>query len=233
MQGKTVTWSFSVQAGSNYSPSGSSLGVTFYTGTGTDLGPFVGHPGEIAQINTSQTISTTGTRYLYTFTVPTNATSARFNLAMPPTGTAGANDYYDITNMQLEIGSVATAFSRAGATIGGELALCQRYYYRAADASSTFGSVGLGMASSTTASAIWTQFPVSMRVKPTSVDFANLILSDAVGTITVTALSIDSNVTSISVGATQVNGTGQTQYRPMYLRQNSSSAGYIAFNAEL
>jgi hypothetical protein len=145
--------------------------------------------------------------------------------------TATTNAYFG--QAMMELGSVPTQFSRTGGTIQGELAACQRYYYRAADASSSFGSVGLGMASSTTASAIWTQFPVSMRVKPTSVDFANLILSDSVGTITVTALTIDSNVTAISVGATQVSGTGQTQYRPMYLRQNSSSAGYIAFNAEL
>jgi hypothetical protein len=143
------------------------------------------------------------------------------------------NATWYITGVQLEVGSTATSFQTSTGTIQGELAACQRYYYRAADASSSFGSVGLGMASSTGVSAIWTQFPVSMRVKPTSVDFANLILSDSVGTITVTALTIDSNVTAISVGATQVSGTGQTQYRPMYLRQNSSSAGYIAFNAEL
>jgi hypothetical protein len=207
-----------------------------------------------AQVNTyagQATLSTSWVRYTITATCPsisgytigttanTSFLGINFWLSAGSTfntrsGSIGIqNATFDIVGIQLEAGSVATAFQTATGTIQGELAACQRYYYRAADASSSFGSVGLGMASSTTASAIWTQFPVSMRVKPTSVDFANLILSDSVGTITVTALSIDSNVTSISVGATQVSGTGQTQYRPMYLRQNSSTAGYIAFNAEL
>jgi hypothetical protein len=197
------------------------------------------------------TISTNWVRYSLTYAVPsisgktigTTATtsssriqfflSAGSNFAVNSSSIGIQTNTFDIWGVQVEAGSVATPFQTATGSIGGELALCQRYYYRAADASSTFGSVGLGMASSTTASAIWTQFPVSMRVKPGSVDFSDLILSDAVGTVTVTALTIDSNVTSISTGATTVSGTGQTQYRPMYLRQNSSTAGYIAFSAEL
>jgi hypothetical protein len=184
----------------------------------------------------SVTLTTSWARYTVTYAVPSvsgltiGAGSYAAWIFRPIAATAQT---IDIWGVQIEAGSTATPFQTATGTIQGELAACQRYYYRAADTSSSFGTVGIGMASSTTASAIWTQFPVTMRVKPTSVDYSNLILSDTVGTITVTALTIDSNVTSISVGATQVSGTGQTQYRPMYLRQNSSTAGYIAFNAEL
>jgi len=39
-------------------------------------------------------------------------------------------DYFQLSQVQLEIGSTATPFSRAGGTIGGELALCHRYYWR-------------------------------------------------------------------------------------------------------
>jgi hypothetical protein len=141
MQGKTMTWSFYAKAGSNYSPTSSALGVSFYSGTGIDQGPFVGHTGEVTLINVGQVITTTGTRYSYTFTVPTNATSMRWNINMVPTGTAGTNDFYEITNMQLEIGSVATEFSRSGGTIQGELAACQRYYEKSYAQGSFAGGV--------------------------------------------------------------------------------------------
>jgi hypothetical protein len=128
LQGKTVTWSYYIKAGALYSGGGGGLGVQLNYGTGTDQGPFVGHTGEVALINTTIVISTTATRYQHTFTVPSNATSLRWNFAWSTAGTAGATDYYDVTNMQIEIGAVATPFSRAGGTIQGELAACQRYY---------------------------------------------------------------------------------------------------------
>ena len=135
LQGKTVTWSYYIKAGALYSGSGGGLGVQFNYGTGTDQGPFVAHTGEVALVNTIIVISTTATRYQHTFTVPSNATSIRWNFAWSTAGTAGATDYYDVTNMQIEISAVATPFSRAGGSQQAELALCQRYFYKTYDQS--------------------------------------------------------------------------------------------------
>ena len=44
--------------------------------------------------------------------------------------TLSANDYFQFTQVQLEVGSVATPFARAGGTIQGELAAAQRYYQK-------------------------------------------------------------------------------------------------------
>lgn len=235
MQGKTMTWSFYIKAGSNYSPTGGGLGVSFYTGTGTDQGPFVGHTGEVTQINVGQAITTTATRYSYTFTVPTNATSARFNFAMVPSGTAGANDFYEVADMQLEIGSQATPFSRAGGSIGGELALCQRYYQT--DQSAGTGNVSSGylMQGITSARVSCNLFfPVQMRTTPTitlssTTPYWESVPYNTVGSITsgaVEASKVTRSGGSLSVVGTF--GTTPVQNYPGLLGSNQ-----LTFSAEL
>jgi hypothetical protein len=231
LQGKTVTWSFYVQAGSNYSSSGSVLGASFYTGTGIDQGPFVGHTGEVTQVNASQVISTTGTRYSYTFTVPTNATSARFNLAMPTTGTAGANDYYDITNMQLEIGSVATPFSRAGGTIAGELAACQRYYWRAI-AGNAYGIFGTALGESGIAAYGYIMPNVQMRAM-NSITSSNIACIDG-NTATAVTLTMQNNYVSTNFfGVKATAASGLNLNRAYQIQANNNGAAFVAIDGEL
>jgi len=80
-------------------------------------------------------------------------------------GTNGATFY--ITGVQLEKGSTATSFDFR--SYGTELALCQRYYYRATVA--TFNiAFGLGQAYSTTAMFATIPFPVTMRTPPTALE---------------------------------------------------------------
>ena len=76
------------------------------------------------------TPTTTSTRYSYTFTLGSTVTQLGINLGYLSSGTAGANDWIEFEQVQLEVGSVATNFKRAGGTLAGELAACQRYYYR-------------------------------------------------------------------------------------------------------
>ena len=237
LQGQVVTWSFYAKAGADFSASGLQISAQFYTGTGTDQGPFVGHTGEITQINTTATLSKTiANRYTYTFTVPSNATSARWNINMLPSNTASTNDYYDITNMQLEVGSVATPFSRAGGTLSGELTACQRYYWRNTS-NAPYGPLSLvaGAASTTIVYAPFF-FPVDMRVAPTAIEyptsFTGLSLGDGTNRTAITGLSLDSQSTR-STNLTSTVASGLTQYRPYYIQCNNASTGYIAFSAEL
>jgi hypothetical protein len=196
MQGKTMTWSFYLKAGSNFSPSGSALGVQLQSGTGTDQGPFTLHTGEVTLVSQNAIITTTGTRFSYTFTVPTNATSMRWNIATTPVGTAGANDFYEIADMQLEIGSVATPFARAGGSIGGELALCQRYY-------SVGQSIGIVQPSADGGGNFRSfnqiTFPITMRTAPT-VGVTSLVA----GTIN----KVTSNYYASLWGGSQADSTG-------------------------
>jgi hypothetical protein len=165
--GKTVTLSFYARAGANFSATSSILVGQLYSGTGTDQNQQgSGYTGQVAVgSGASHTLTSTWQRFTVSGTVATNATELQPVFYYTPVGTAGANDYFEITGVQLEVGSVATAFKTQGVTLAGELAACQRYYYLHASGSSK----ALGLASVYNTGEINTQhsFPVTMRTTPT------------------------------------------------------------------
>jgi hypothetical protein len=128
--GQTVTFSFYARRGANYSAASNALGVFFVSGTGTDQNQQLGgYTGSTVLINNlTATLTTTWQRFTFTATVPTNSTEIQPIVVHTPVGTAGAADFFEITGVQVEQGSVATPFARAAGSIGGELALCQRYF---------------------------------------------------------------------------------------------------------
>ena len=78
--------------------------------------------------------------------------------------TNGVNFY--LTGVQLEVGSVATEFEHR--SLGQELALCQRYYYRwTAGIANRYLWQGQSY-STTSCFGVIKEFPVTMRVAPTS-----------------------------------------------------------------
>jgi hypothetical protein len=127
--GKTITFSFYARKGSDYSATGSLFRVFLPYGTGTDqvVHSFTGFTQALS--SSTVTLTSTWTRFTFTGSIPSNATEIGLEMFADPTGTAGVNDYMEITGLQLEEGSVPTSFARAGGTVAGELAACQRYYY--------------------------------------------------------------------------------------------------------
>ena len=57
-------------------------------------------------------ISTSWQRISYSIAIPSTATEIGFYWQANVAGTAGANDWFEITGVQLELGSVLTNFSR-------------------------------------------------------------------------------------------------------------------------
>jgi hypothetical protein len=129
LSGQTTTVSFLARAGANYSTANNRLDVILVTGTGTDQGAQNGinNAWTTQAYNTqSVTLTTSFVQYSLTFTVPVGTNEIMFYFITTPSGTAGAADYFDITGVQYEKGSVATSFDVR--PYGTELALCQRYY---------------------------------------------------------------------------------------------------------
>ena len=234
LQGKTVTLSFWARAGANYSASSSGLNARVYTGTGTDQGGYgFSWTGTALPVSATKTLTTSWQRFSVTGTISTSATQAQIYIFYTPSGTAGAADYFDITGVQLEIGDVATAFQTATGTLQGELAACQRYYYRTTATGQAYQLfTGFGSAVSTTSAIVTLPVPTKMRVSPTSVDFSTLALSPDNGTV----IAATNATAQTGVGDAiniSITSTGLTQFRPYQLLANNSTSAFIGVSAEL
>lgn len=235
LAGKTVTLSFYARAGANYSRASNGLTVSLSTGTGTDQNGLTGaYTGSVTAISQTATLTTSWQRFTYSATLASNISEINTTFTFVPVGTAGAADYYEITGIQLEAANTASNFQRAAGNIQGELAACQRYYYRFAGGQ-TFSRYGTGYSSNTNTAFFNLPLPVSLRVSPTAVDYSTLILDNGFGTsAAVTAVTLTANCQSPTVGSIGVNvASGLTADRNYQIENNGSTAGYIGFTAEL
>jgi hypothetical protein len=230
--GKTVTFSFYARAGANYSATSNLLNGTIYTGTGTDQNLIATYTGAATPISVNATLTTTWQRFSGSGTISSSATELAIYIQGTPTGTAGANDYYEVTGVQIEIAGSASAYSPATPTYQSELAACQRYYYRQS-AVESFSDFGLGFAVSTTSSRIEISMPVTMRVAATSLEYSTLILWDGSGTNTTVTSAALGEVNLQRLRLTIGVASGLTQYRPYSLLANNSTSAYVGFSAEL
>jgi hypothetical protein len=233
LAGKTVTLSFYARRGANYSAASNALQVTLVSGTGTDQSVISGFSGYALPINSTATLTTTWQRFTYTATVASTATQLAVYFVYEPVGTAGANDYFEVTGVQLELGSVATAFSRNGATIQGELAACQRYYYTVGTGSG-FPLVNCAAYNSSTAYGVF-RFPVTMRVAPSLVQTTGTNYFNLLGNNAADGFDSFSGITDSNPGGCRVDitsGVAVTQGYSYWVQFNNAAAN-VAFSAEL
>ena len=196
--------------------------------------------GGSADVDTNFTgtasVTTSWQRFSFTVAVPsisgkTIGTSSflGIRLFLP----AGTTPTIDIWGVQVEAGSVATPFTTATGTLSGELAACQRYYYRITP-SGQYGFYGNGVGISATSASVSVPLKTTMRVLPTALDYANISVSDGTtepGT-TATALAISGSSSTDFVKIAVTTASGLTQYRP-YSFEGSAAGSYLGFTAEL
>ena len=154
------------------------------------------------------------------------------------TATIGAStdDYFDLTGVQLEVGSVATDFEHR--SFSQELALCQRYYYDHANGNNAQNNnraaiCSGGMYNSSNFFGV-IQFPVKMRTRPslvktTGTDYYRVYggnVSDGCNDAATQNWSDQAFVVNLYDSLSLTQGSGG------WAETNNASA-LIAFNAEL
>ena len=233
--GKQVTLSFYARSGANFSAASNILSYHILTGTGTDQALF-SFTGQVDNA-INATLTTTWQKFTQTITVPTTATQLGTAFGFTPTGTAGANDYFEITGVQLELGSVATPFSRAGGTLSGELMACQRYFETSYDTgatiggTSTIGFVGSPVMATNTGSniyrALYIPYKVTKRATPTITTYDGLGASGKITTYSSVDLTQTKGVTGTA------DNIGMQNYRVYWLTTNGGAGWHHTISAEL
>ncbi len=168
LAGKTVTISFRARKGADWSPT--NFDAKVYHGTGTDENP-VGMTGQASDIAVDDASLTTSFQtFVGSVTIPSNKTQVTLGFQWTPSGTAGANDYVDIREIQMEVGEVSSPVFEHR-SFGEEMALCQRYFFREGNVGEALHYVTTGP----TGGQRWyfQALPVQMRKDPTDTIYAD------------------------------------------------------------
>jgi hypothetical protein len=234
--GRTVTLSFYARAGANFSQASNTLTFALAAGTGTDQNLMFFYTGQTSVASTNAVLTTTWQRFTVSGTVPTNATEIGVRVGdWNPVGTAGAADFFEVTGVQIDLGSVALPFRTYAGTIQGELAACQRYYTTwNSPVGTTDAGIGTGFASSTTSARIYIPLPVRMRTTPTTLDWtaSGLALNEITAGYAVSSLVFQGAVNNPqTVCVTATVASGLTQWRPYFFNVQSSTS--FGIGAEL
>ena len=198
-----------------------------------------------------KTITTSWARYSFTLTIPeadAGWTYTTFNQHVLRIFLSAGSDFnaqtstlgiqsntFEIWGVQLEAGSTATAFQTATGTIQGELAACQRYYFR-----QTAGAAGQhfsnGNNESTTKAVFVMPFPTIMRIAPTALEQSGTagdysVRHQATSTTASVVPAFESASTYAGIFTTTV-ASGLTAGNGSFSRPVNSSA-YLGWSAEL
>lgn len=181
--GKTITYSMQIKAIGNidrvylYSRYNTTGGNSHNNGTDAASTPFT--------INSSSFTTITWTTTVPSAATLTSSGTYGFQLVYYRSNNAveAIGDGIYVAGIQAELGNVATPFARAGGTLQGELAACQRYYTTSIPTGFTItdfsgmnqgSSSAIGWCSPGSTNDIFTtiQYPVPMRAAPTFVIYS-------------------------------------------------------------
>ena len=234
--GNTVT--FSIKMRRNATATGGNLGWSIQKSATVDAGSgatwtSLGNSNTVLSSLTTGTTSADWTTVTISAAIPNDGTANSLRVTAGFGAAQASGAIVEFAQAQLEIGSVATAFTRAGGTIQGELAACQRYFYswNTANANDTSGNICYLAANTSVAVYGTLQYPVTMRTSPSFTSTAASGFQYYMGGARV--LSALSQARA-SIYASMLNGavTGATVGQAGWLEANNNT-GYLWFSAEL
>lgn len=225
LAGGDVALSFDMTAGADFSDA--LIGIALAEGQGIDESTSSLRSSTWTSydeiISENQAITTTKTRYTFTGSMSAAATQLGIKITFNAVGTAGANDWYEITNIQFERGQADTGFEKI--PTAETLLLCQRYFAKTYDQSVDPGTVNSGegafMKRGTATNATngfsphWA-YPVTMRITPTITSYSpdsgasGMMVTDANATL-ITGTDIASTPTLIGTGGCQLGNSASLQ----------------------
>jgi len=158
-----------------------------------------------------------------------SATRDAFLLINAGAASEGTGSDLQITEVQLELGSVATEFDNS-LSYGEQLALCSRYYQNTGTGYAYATVLGLGYANTTTSVIVHHELRVPMRTTP-SFSSNGTFQTTQTGVTGITNIGMStSSPTNVRVDFTT---SGVNVGEPYGVRNVNDANAYIAFDAEL
>jgi hypothetical protein len=165
--GQTVTLSFFARSTAGAQP----LNVAIFQSFGTGGSPSADVTATyVSGSGSPYTPTASWVRYTFTYSMPSVSgktfgtnNDSYLNVRLFQYTTTATNTSIDIWGVQLEAGSVATAFQTATGTFQGELAACQRYYERV----SGYSTLGAGRYFAATQADVFVPYKITKRTTPT------------------------------------------------------------------
>lgn len=233
-QADFLVLSFYAQAGAGFATATGAgttgpLSVTLVSGTGTNQASTLIAPistgwtgqttinsvaaGVVGAITSVSVTAATLTRYYVVGKMPAAATQLAVLFSYTPLGTAAANEYVELADIQLEIGSANTTQANAAGFASAyqkrdpetDLVLAQRYFFQLTEGAAGVVA-GAGASFTATTGRVIVPLPVQMRASPTvTTTIGTFAITNSGGTgqtITVLAGIAASGVNAISVNIT-------------------------------
>lgn len=221
--------------------SGKTVTLSFWARSNTSnsyvISVFTALFGDQQLINPNVPISLTPSwqKYTATFVIPITNSSSVHRYIRWHTNVSDNSRGFDLAQVQLEDGPVATPFRTNANSIQGELAACQRYYQRMVAASSNGNLGGFGWSTGSTSMNNFIETRTTLRAIPSSIDWGGSLQIQQTNnnTFSVSNIILNSGESSTNKVALAITHASATANLTGSFRAANDANAFIGFSAEI